>query len=630
MLTAAVFCGSAAAQDPNARKLGTNLDTVTDYSPQLPFINLFLSSRSWFTQCRANFDSGCSGANAWDTGEAHLLDLDSDGWVRSLPSSGSGAIFRSVATFWDLPAEFPAGRYVVLYEGSGALEYGLGARKNETLSRPGRDVVDVDLARGGILLRIVATDPGNYLRTIRFVLEDQEALVGKRFRDEFIQRLAPYQALRFMDWMRTNGATTVLWSDRAKASDARFSTERGVPLEVMVELANQTDKAPWFTIPHQAADDFVSNFAQLVKSSLNATLPVYLEYSNEAWNGAFSQGAWIEARGEAEWPTSQESGFTKRINYYGKRSAEICAIFRAVFADNPERIVCIIASQAANSWTAQEALACPLWNQGPCAQHGIKALAIAPYMGDYLGQEGNAGIVAGWRGLSDGGVSTLFRELESGGKLPGGPSGGARAQSFDWIDANRQVATSYNISLIAYEGGQHLVRVGGASENESLTELFTSANRHERMTGLYEGYLAGWKERGGGLFMHFSDITSYGRYGSWGALEKIGQTSSPKYDALYLYSLGTLPPQQSPKGGRLLRVRVQGRGKVSSSPSGISCGGACSGSFSTNKTVTLSARPARGSLFAGWKGACSHRQNRCKVKLSRNKSVTATFSRRRR
>lgn len=629
MFVTFLSCGHAIAQDADTRKLGTNLDAVTDYSPQLPFTNLFLSSRSWFTQCHANIDSGCTASNAWDTGEAHLIDLDEHGWVRSLPSGGSGAVFRSVATFWDLPSEFPSGRYVVRYEGSGTLEYGLGARKNESLSSSGRDVIDVDLERGGILLRIAATNPANYIRSIRVVSEGDEAQVTRRFSESFIQRLAPYQALRFMDWMRTNGSTLSSWLARPKASDARFSSEKGVPVEVMVELANVTDKAPWFTIPHQADDDFVTNFAQLVKASLSTTLPVYLEYSNEAWNGAFPQGGWIEARGEAEWPTSPESGFTKRINYYGRRSAEVCTLFRAVFVENPDRVICVIASQAANSWTAQEALACPLWNQAPCAQRGIKALAIAPYMGDYLGQEENAGTVAAWQRGSDGGLGNLFQELESGGRLSGGPTNGGRSQSLEWVSANRQVALNFGVSLIAYEGGQHLVGVGSAAENSALTELFTSANRDDRMTGLYQGYLAGWKERGGGLFMHFSDISSYSRYGSWGALEKIGQSSSPKYDALYLYSLGTLPPQRAPAGSKLLRVRVKGRGSVTSTPEGIQCGDACANSFSKNRRVTLTAKPSVRSAFSGWKGACTHRQRRCKVKLSRNRSVIATFTRRR-
>lgn len=111
-----------------------------------------------------------------------------------------------------------------------------------------------------------------------------------------------------------------------------------------------------------------------------------------------------------------------------------------------------MASQAANSWTASEALSCPLWNEAPCAGHGMKALAIAPYLGDYLGQDENSQVVAGW-GSSTSGLSKLFSELSSGGELPNGPSGGAIAQSFRWIEANKEVANSFGLSLVSYEGG---------------------------------------------------------------------------------------------------------------------------------------------------------------------------------
>jgi hypothetical protein len=68
-----------------------------------------------------------------------------------------------------------------------------------------------------------------------------------------------------------------------------------------------------------------------------------------------------------------------------------------------------------------------------------------------------------------------------------------------------------------------------------------------------------------------------------------------------------------------------GAGTVTSAPSGISCGGACSASYSEGATVTLTATPASGSVFAGWGGACSG-TGTCVVALTAAKSVTATFN----
>jgi len=61
---------------------------------------------------------------------------------------------------------YPGGKYVVLYEGEGTIEYKFDARKDEAASTSGRDVIDVNPSDKGIHLIITATDPnntGNYI-----------------------------------------------------------------------------------------------------------------------------------------------------------------------------------------------------------------------------------------------------------------------------------------------------------------------------------------------------------------------------------------------------------------------------------------------------------------------------------
>lgn len=614
----------------SAHHLGSNLDAVNDYSPQLPFIDLFKISRPWFTQCDPEAgDPGCSYQNSWDTGEANLLNTDSSGWVRSLPSPGAAPVFTMAATFWDLAQGFPAGRYIVLYDGAGTIEYGIAGEKVSAESRAGRDVVIVTPSRGGLLLRISATDPqgtGNYIRNIRVVREAHEGLLATQtFSPLFLQRIRPYKTLRFMDWMRTNDSSAGTWGSRPLEGDARYTGEQGVPLEVMIELANRSAKRPWFNIPHQANDAYITNFAAAVKAGLRADLPLFVEYSNEIWNSGFSQGDWVQQRGEATWPSSGESGFTKRINYHGKRTAEVCDMFRQQFGSQASRVVCVMASQAANSWTATEALECPLWDEAPCVGHGIGAIAIAPYFGDYVGQAENQAQVEAWTQESDGGLGSLFRELSQGGELSGGPTGGAIAQSFEWIEANRTVAESKGITLVAYEGGQHLVGIGAAGDSAALTELFTSANRDPRMRALYTRYLNGWHARGGGIFAHFSDISPYTRYGSWGALETANQSTSPKYNALLEYSGISVPPAAT--RFRLTVSKNRG-GSVLTASGAITCGTRCSALFARNSVVTLFAKPSRGYRFVRWSGACTNRQPQCQIPMSSAKAVGALFRRR--
>ena len=75
----------------------------------------------------------------------------------------------------------------------------------------------------------------------------------------------------------------------------------------------------------------------------------------------------------------------------------------------------------------------------------------------------------------------------------------------------------------------------------------------------------------------------------------------------------------------LLSTSVSGSGSVTSAPSGINCGTACSASFAPGTSVTLTATPAAGQTFTGWGGACSGTAG-CTVSMTAARSATAAFS----
>jgi hypothetical protein len=68
-----------------------------------------------------------------------------------------------------------------------------------------------------------------------------------------------------------------------------------------------------------------------------------------------------------------------------------------------------------------------------------------------------------------------------------------------------------------------------------------------------------------------------------------------------------------------------GKGAVTSSPAGISCGSTCKTSFETGQDVTLNAAAAAGSTFTGWSGDCSGTETAAVVTMNSNKTCTATF-----
>ncbi|MDQ3781460.1 MAG: sulfatase-like hydrolase/transferase [Actinomycetota bacterium] len=68
-----------------------------------------------------------------------------------------------------------------------------------------------------------------------------------------------------------------------------------------------------------------------------------------------------------------------------------------------------------------------------------------------------------------------------------------------------------------------------------------------------------------------------------------------------------------------------GTGTVRSTPAGIKCGTDCTEGYTSGTAVTLTAKPARGSTFTGWSGACTGTGS-CVVTVTAATTVTATFT----
>ena len=82
------------------------------------------------------------------------------------------------------------------------------------------------------------------------------------------------------------------------------------------------------------------------------------------------------------------------------------------------------------------------------------------------------------------------------------------------------------------------------------------------------------------------------------------------------------------------KARAATSGTVSSAPAGLSCATAatgttstaCSASFNSGTSVTLTATPAAGTTFTGWSGSCTGTARTCKVSMGAARSATAAFN----
>ncbi len=75
-----------------------------------------------------------------------------------------------------------------------------------------------------------------------------------------------------------------------------------------------------------------------------------------------------------------------------------------------------------------------------------------------------------------------------------------------------------------------------------------------------------------------------------------------------------------------LAITAEGKGYVSSSPSGILCGYACKENYDAGTQIVLTAKPNEGFAFESWDGACEGAQPVCTLVLDGDKEVTAKFS----
>lgn len=490
--------------------LGINLGTVNDWSPATPFVDVFKTARPWIPQDVAP-------GGDWDNG--HAIATDENGWVTSLDAG------QAVATLMMTRGEgiYPAGEYLCLYEGEGTIEFQASA--TEVWAEAGRIGVNITpSASGHARLRITSTNPANYIRNIRLIMpgyeENYDTLV---FSPDFLSTLSGFEVLRFMDWGATNHSEVITWDDRTTPNSYTQmrhlgEDDAGVALEYMVDLANANLSDAWICIPTKANDNYVVNAAALIRDRLDPRLRVFVEYSNEVWNGAFPASNYARDQGVALGLSTDPN--QAKLRFYSQRGQEIMTIFTTAFEGQTERLVRVAAGQSANPWTGTTILD---WSaaEGAPNENNVAdrfdVYAVAPYFGGYLGNNPEALTTV------DMTVEEVLLACDADSASVNGPGGNT--------ETNASNTTSRGIKLIAYEGGQHLVGVGTAKDVEALTDLFIATNRAAGMRQTYEADLNRWTTSGGGLFMAFAHLDVYSKHGSWGILEAQNQSTAtaPKW-----------------------------------------------------------------------------------------------------
>ena len=266
---------------PRGRRIGINLAAIEYWTTQFPFSNLMRNAGGW----SADVDKRSA------TGDAKaVVPPLRDGYPVSLPAG----IRVRCAVAWD-GTRHRSGPHTVLWDGDGAVSFPLTRGKVANMQRNQAllDVAEVDTQ---MWVGIDRSNPDDPVRNLRFLWPGTEATYETRpFNPLFLQRMAPFSVLRFMDWGKTNGSPVVEMGERSVVDLSReLRRPRGRAARGDGRLGQHAARrSVVLRATPSRATTTCRQFALLVRGRLDPSLRApMLEYSNEVWKWGCEQTRW--------------------------------------------------------------------------------------------------------------------------------------------------------------------------------------------------------------------------------------------------------------------------------------------------------------------------------------------------
>jgi hypothetical protein len=469
--------------------LGVNLEKVSDWGRSIMFADAMKHSRHWGS-VNVPYDE--------------QAPVDADGW----PTGDAGVTIM-------VGVPHMAGVYKLSFTGHATVapvaRSDLTTRVQNMVYDAGTNTSTADVVLGPdeTNLFLVFTGTSGGVKNVKLMRPGY--LPTDTFSKPFLDQLAMFQILRFIDYSRIIDNPQVNWSDRMLPTSATQQHPAGAAWEYAIELANLTGKDPWINIPDQATNHYVRQLATLFRDNLAPDRKLYVEWSNEVWNDIFDQTQRNYDATNAEIATGRSN-----LNYdsetnpaylawrrTARRAKEVSDIFRSVFGDAAmmTRVRPVLAGHLARPVMIVQGLEFIANVFGPPSRY---LYAIAPAA--YFDVDNNT--------RTDLTVDQIFAELP------------AQVTALkNNVLLHTVWAQYYKLKNVAYEGGPGLA--GGESLDAKL-----AANRDPRMKNLIVQLYNDWFSAGGDLFLHYSLASKWGQYGSWGLSDDITQPTGPKWEAI--------------------------------------------------------------------------------------------------
>jgi hypothetical protein len=490
--------------------LGINLSEVNDWNDhQLTFVDVMKQARGF-----ANLN------NPWDP-TTTPVPLDANGW----PTTDFGVYF--ITTIPDplnrpLSTTYPSmfGTYNLSFNGQANIG-SLGSNQilNQVYnSATNTTTAQVIVGTGNSQLDLEFTNTHGGVQNLQLLRPGYPLGSTQVFTNQFLQALAPFSTLRFMEFLMTNGNSVTTWAGRKQVNDPTQQDPKGVAWEYLIQLANATNKDIWINIPQgidltdTTANNYVTQLAELLKTSLNPGLHVYVEYSNELWNTQFTQSTanYNAAVAAVNAGTDSTLNYDNINNpwYWSYRLAahqtiRISQLFANIYGSSAinTTIRPVYASQEVQPFLMEDSLSYIQKNFGNPSQY-LYAIGGAPYF---------------TAGSSDTTLAGLFSNLQTSlnNYLPGFSAQPAYNGGIVYTGVTLQsLANYYGLQRVAYEGGPDL----SAETNYVLVE---QAEGDPRLNQLTQTELANFYGCQNSLFVYYKLAAPSGSGSAFGAYEDI-------------------------------------------------------------------------------------------------------------
>lgn len=511
---------------------GMNFDSPSPFTTQWVFKDAMKQSAEWTVR---EFEEEELLGDIWVSQDSIAIPSLGTGYPQKVPFEVNGRQY-GVSTIMlsanPSPWYFPDGNYTLIFEGTGLIRLH-GNLESMEFSRSGTHTVPItNPGETGVILEILSSDITDPIRNIQFFMPGFGHNDDSPFHPDWMSFLSNFDVIRPMKALNVEYSNIQNWQDRTMMDYYTQYDERGtgMALEYVIDLHNELGRDLYLNINYLANDAMVDSVATLVLNRLNPNLDIYLEYSNETWNSIYPVFEYVMERGSELGLTDDE--FMAGQYFTVMRSVQVFEIFERVFDSEANRLIKVIPCWVEFPNIADSmltSLSNPIINPNNVT---VDKLAIGLYFG---GEVGNNLVEAGRTAIAttDEVLDSLRADLDYAVSL---------------TRAHKEVVDRFNIDLITYEAGQHLI-TNFFDPDPVIGQTMNDANRDEEMYHIYRDFLREWTEISGDLNVLFSSVKSFTEFGSFGIKEHLDQPDqeSPKMRAYldHIDSLNTVTSNES-------------------------------------------------------------------------------------